>query len=299
MAESKPKTSKAGSRKSNVSKPVEFISKILFITIGAIIAGVALELFLVPNAIIDGGITGISLMLTNITGIPLGIFLFVINLPFIFVGYKQVGKKFALASLYGIAVLSLTTGYLHHVEAFTHDKLLAVLFGALLLGVGVGLVLRLGGTTDGAEIVAILISKKINVSVGQIILIINIFIFIAAGFLLGWDSAMYSIFTYYIASKVMDVIVQGLDESKSVTVITKQYEEVAEAIMSSLGRSTTYLYARGGMNKEDTQVIYCVVSRLELSMLKTVIREIDPGAFIAIETVSDVTGGSFTEEKTH
>ncbi|GAA0137275.1 YitT family protein [Paenibacillus sp. YSY-4.3] len=299
MAETKPSIGKTSRRKENLSKPVELISKIFFITIGAIIAGVALELFLVPNAIIDGGITGISLMLTNITEIPLGIFLFAINLPFIFVGYRQVGKKFAFASLYGIAVLSLTTGYLHQVEAFTNDKLLAVLFGALLLGLGVGLVLRLGGTTDGAEIVAILISKKVNVSVGQIILIINIVIFIVAGFLLGWDSAMYSIFTYYIASKVMDVIVQGLDESKSVTIITKQYEEVAEAIMNSLGRSTTYLYARGGISKEETQVIYCVVSRLELSMLKTVVREIDPKAFIAVETVSDVTGGSFADEKAH
>lgn len=145
MAETKPSIGKINRRKENLSKPVELISKLFFITIGAIIAGVALELFLVPNAIIDGGITGISLMLTNITNIPLGIFLFVINLPFLFVGYRQVGKKFAFASLYGIVVLSLTTGYLHHVEAFTNDKLLAVLFGALLLGLGVGLVLRLGG----------------------------------------------------------------------------------------------------------------------------------------------------------
>ncbi|AZK49073.1 YitT family protein [Paenibacillus lentus] len=299
MVESKTSASRASIKKSKVSKPVAFISKIFFITLGAMIAGVGLELFLVPNAIIDGGITGISLMLTNITGIPLGIFLFVINLPFVFVAYKQVGKKFAFSSLYGIAVLSLTSGFLHHVEAFTHDKLLAVLFGALLLGGGVGLVLRLGGTTDGAEIVAILFSKKVNVSVGQIILVINIVIFIVAGFLLGWDSAMYSIFTYFIASKIMDIIVEGLDESKSVTIITKQYEEVAEAIMRNLGRSTTYLYARGGMSKEEMQVIYCVVSRLELSMLKTVVREIDPGAFIAIETVSDVMGGSFTKEKAH
>ncbi|WP_019638609.1 YitT family protein [Paenibacillus fonticola] len=299
MADQKQFVSSSNVKKLKANRTTELISKFVLITLGAIIAGVALELFLVPNAIIDGGITGISLMLTNITGIPLGIFLFTINLPFLFVGFRQVGKKFAFSSLYGIAVLSLTTAYLHPVEAFTHDKLLAVLFGALLLGLGVGLVLRVGGTTDGAEIVAILISKKVNISVGQIILIINVVIFIVAGFLLGWDSAMYSIFTYYIASKVMDVIVQGLDESKSVTVITTHYEEVSEAIMKSLGRSTTYLYARGGMSKQDTQVIYCVVSRLELSMLKTVVREIDPGAFIAIETVSDVTGGSFTGEKAH
>ncbi|MNJ58329.1 hypothetical protein D3C77_539580 [compost metagenome] len=220
-------------------------------------------------------------------------------MPFLFIGYKQVGKKFAFLALYGIIVLSVTTGFLHRVDAFTHEKLLAVFFGALLLGIGVGLVLRFGGTTDGAEIVAILISKKVNVSVGQVILMINIIIFIVAGFILGWDSALYSIFTYYIASKVMDIVVQGLDESKSVTIISQQYEEISDAIIKSMGRTTTYLYARGGVSKEEIQVLYCVVSRLELSNLKSVVREIDPKAFIAIESVSDVTGGSFADKSHH
>lgn len=280
-------------------KVMDLVLSVFFITVGAIIAGVSLELFLVPNSIIDGGITGISLMVANVTGLPLGIFLFILNLPFLFIGYKQVGKKFAFLALYGIIVLSVTTGFLHRVEAFTHEKLLAVFFGALLLGLGVGLVLRFGGTTDGAEIVAILISKKVNISVGQVILIINIIIFIVAGFILGWDSALYSIFTFYIASKVMDIVVQGLDESKSVTIISQQYEEISEAIIKSMGRTTTYLYARGGVSKEEIQVLYCVVSRLELSNLKSVVREIDPKAFIAVESVSDVTGGSFADKSHH
>lgn len=280
-------------------KMMDLIFSLFFITVGAIIAGISLELFLVPNSIIDGGITGISLMVANVTGLPLGIFLFIINLPFLFIGYKQVGKKFAFLALYGIIVLSVTTGFLHHVEAFTNEKLLAVFFGALLLGVGVGLVLRFGGTTDGAEIVAILISKKANISVGQVILIINIIIFIVAGFILGWDSALYSIFTFYIASKVMDIIVEGLDESKSVTIISQHYEEISEAIIQKMGRTTTYLYGRGGVSKQDTQVLYCVVSRLELSSLKTVVREIDPKAFIAIETVSDVIGSNFSDKSHH
>ncbi|MNZ79047.1 hypothetical protein D3C78_976400 [compost metagenome] len=283
----------------STNKTRSLILNLFFITVGSIIAGTALELFLVPNSIIDGGITGISLMLTNVTDIPLGIFLFVINLPFLFIGYKQIGKKFTLLALYGIIVLSLTTGFLHHAEAFTTEKLLAVFFGALLLGVGVGLVLRFGGTTDGAEIIAILISKKGNISVGQVILIINIVIFLVAGFILGWDSALYSIMTFYIASKVMDIVVQGLDESKSVTIISQQYEKVSEAIIEGLGRSTTYLYARGGVSKEETQVLYCVVSRLELSTLKTIVRDIDPKAFIAVEAVSDVSGGSFTTKSHH
>ncbi|MFM9278291.1 YitT family protein [Paenibacillus jiagnxiensis] len=288
-----------GKTRKKKMRPVDLLLKFIYITAGAVLAGVALELFLVPNQIIDGGITGISLVLTNVTGLPLGIFLFVINLPFLAIGFKQVGKAFAISALYGIIVLSTTTTLLHHVEAFTKEPLLAVFFGALLLGIGVGLVLRAGGTTDGAEIVAILISRRTNASVGQVILGINVVIFIAAGFILGWDAAMYSIFTFYIASKVMDIVVEGLDESKSVTIITSDYEEVAEAIMSRLGRSTTYLYARGGFTKEDTQVIYCVVSRVELSTLKTVVREIDPKAFIAVEDVADVSGGSFTKKQAH
>lgn len=280
-------------------KMMDLVLNVLFITVGAVIAGVSLELFLVPNSIIDGGITGISLMVANVTGLPLGIFLFILNLPFLFIGYKHVGKKFAFQALYGIIVLSVTTGFLHKVEAFTNEKLLAVFFGALLLGIGVGLVLRFGGTTDGAEIVAILISKKVNISVGQVILIINIIIFIVAGFIFGWDSALYSIFTFYIASKVMDIVVQGLDESKSVTIISHHFEEISEAIINSMGRTTTYLYARGGVSKEEIQVLYCVVSRLELSSLKAVVRDIDPKAFIAIEAVSDVTGGSFTNKSHH
>ncbi|ANS75067.1 hypothetical protein AWM70_11015 [Paenibacillus yonginensis] len=277
----------------------EIIVRFIFITAGAILAGVALEIFLVPNNIIDGGITGISIMLNQLTELPLGLFLFVLNLPFLIIGYKQVGKTFAFSSLYGIVVLSLTTTFLHHVEAFTQETILAVLFGGLLLGLGVGLVLRFSGSTDGAEILAILVSKKTNMPVGQIILITNVLIFIVAGFYLGWDSAMYSIFTYYIASKVMDIVVEGLDESKSVTIISKEYEEISQAIMDRLGRSTTFMYARGGYTKEDTQVVYCVVSRLELAKLKAIVTEIDRNAFLAVEHVSDVSGGNFAKKSIH
>ncbi|WP_223066403.1 YitT family protein [Paenibacillus caui] len=277
----------------------EIITRFIFITAGAVLAGVALGIFLVPNDIIDGGITGISIMLDQATSLPLGLFLFVINLPFLIIGYKQVGKTFAVSSLYGILILSITTTYLHHAKAFTNETILAVLFGGLLLGLGVGLVLKFGGSTDGAEILAILISKKTNVPVGQIILIINVIIFIVAGFYLGWDSAMYSIFTYYIASKVMDIVVEGLNESKSVTIISKEYEEISQAIMDRLGRSTTYLYARGGYTKEDTQMVYCVVTRLEVAKLKAIVHDIDKSAFMAIEHVSDVSGGSFTKKSIH
>ncbi|MEC0369986.1 YitT family protein [Paenibacillus chibensis] len=279
--------------------PVDLLKKFIFITAGAILMAVALEVFLVPNDIIDGGITGISIVLSKITTLPLGIFLFVINLPFLFLGYKQIGKTFAFSTLYGIIVMSVTTQLLHHVSPFTNEKILAVLFGGLILGLGVGLVIRYGGSLDGTEIVAILLSKKTRVPVGQIIMIMNVFIFIIAGFVFGWDSAMYSIFTYYMASKVMDIVVEGLNESKSVTIISGEYEEISQTIQDRLGRTTTFIYARGGYSGEDTQMIYCVVTRLELAKLKSVVHEIDPRAFIAIESVSDVLGGNFEKSAIH
>ena len=279
--------------------PVELLKKFVFITAGAILMAVALEVFLVPNDIIDGGITGISIVLSKITALPLGIFLFIINLPFLFLGYKQIGKTFAISTLYGIVVMSVTTQLLHHVSPFTNEKILAVLFGGLILGLGVGLVIRFGGSLDGTEIVAILLSKKTRIPVGQIIMIMNVFIFIIAGFVFGWDSAMYSIFTYYMASKVMDIMVEGLNESKSVTIISSEYEEISQTIQDRLGRTTTFIYARGGYSREDTQMIYCVVTRLELAKLKSVVQEIDPKAFIAIEHVSDVLGGNFEKSAIH
>ncbi|AKF92535.1 YitT family protein [Brevibacillus laterosporus] len=276
-----------------------FLLKFIFITIGAIMMAVSLELFLVPNKVIDGGIAGISIMMSSITNLPLGLFLFFFNLPFLIIGFKQIGKTFAISTLYGIAIMSLTTSMLHHVPAFTNEKMLAVLFGGVILGVGVGLVIRFGGTLDGTEIVAILLSRKTRVPVGQLIMFINFFIFIMAGFVFEWDSAMYSIFTYYIAFKLIDIVVEGLNESKSVTIISKEFEEISEAINARLGRSTTYVYARGGYSKEETQMIYCVVTRLEVAKLRAIIHEIDDNAFIAIEHVSDVSGGNFAKKDIH
>lgn len=289
----------AGSKHHKKTSVTDYLVKFIFITVGAILMGVALEIFLVPNQIIDGGITGISIVLSKITPVSLGLYIFLINLPFLFIGYKQIGKTFAISTLYGVAVMSATTAFLHHFEPFTHEKILAVLYGGLLLGLGVGLVIRFGGALDGSEIVAILLSKKMRFPVGQIIMMINVFIFITAGFVFGADSAMYSIFTFYIAAKVMDIVVQGLDESKSVTIISSEYEEVSQAIMDRLGRGTTMIYAKGGYAKEETQMIYCVVTRLEVAKLKTIVQEIDAKAFISIQNVADVLGGNLEKKNIH
>ena len=278
---------------------VKILTRFFFITLGAILMAVALEYFLVPNSVTDGGITGISIMLSHITGMQLGIFIFVINLPFLYIGYKQIGKTFTISSAYGIAVLSVSTAFLHHVEPFTDDKVLAVLFGGLILGLGIGIVIRAGGSLDGTEIIAILLSKRLRLPVGQIIMFINVFIFIAAGFVFEWDSAMYSMFTYYIAAKVMDIVVEGINESKSVMIISNEYEEISQAIQDRLGRSTTFIYAKGGYLKEDNQIVYCVLTRLEMAKLKDVVHDIDENAFIAIQNVTDVMGGNFEKKNIH
>lgn len=277
----------------------EIAKRVFFITIGSILMGVALEKFLVPFNIIDGGIAGISIMLSALTPLPLSLYLFIVNVPFLIWGYKQLGKTFAVSALYGIIVMSLTTAQLHHSGAFPDDKLLGVLFGGMILGAGVGLVIRFGGALDGIEIVSIMIAKKLRMAVGQIIMIFNVIIFIIAGFVFEWSSAMYSMLTYYIAIKVIDIVVEGLDESKSVTIISKEYTEISQSIMDRLGRSTTLLQAQGGYSGEDTKVIYCVVSRLELAKLKAIVQEIDEKAFIAIEHVSDVLGGNFSKGSIH
>ncbi|MDN4620168.1 YitT family protein [Paenibacillus sp. PsM32] len=286
-------------RKHRKLTPVQLLAKFIFITTGAVMMAVALEIFLIPNTVIDGGITGISIILSEVTPVPLGLFIFIINVPFLIIGYKQIGKTFAFSTLYGITVMSLMTAYLHHIPALTDDKILASMFGGVILGFGIGLVIRFGGSLDGTEIVAILLSKRFHMPVGQIVMIINVFIFAVAGFVFGWDSAMFSIFTYYIAAKVMDIVVEGLEESKSVTIISSEYEEISQAIVDRLGRSTTFMYAKGGYSKEDTQMIYCVVTRLELAKLRTIVQDIDPSAFLAIEHVSEVIGGNFEKKNIH
>ncbi|HIW33644.1 MAG TPA: YitT family protein [Candidatus Paenibacillus intestinavium] len=273
----------------------ELFKRIIFITIGAIMMGVALEKFLVPYNIIDGGIAGISIMLSHLTSLPLSILLFIINIPFLIVGYRQLGKGFAFSTLYGIAVMSMTTALLHNSGPFPDDKLLAVLFGGMVLGMGVGLVIRYGGCLDGVEVISILISKKLKVSVGNIIMVFNVVIFVIAGFVFEWSSAMYSMVTYYIAIKVIDIVVEGLNESKSVMIISTKYEEISQQIVDRLGRTTTLLHASGGYSGVDTKVIYCVVSRIELSKLKSIVQVADSNAFMAVESVADVVGGSFRE----
>ncbi|HJV45621.1 MAG TPA: YitT family protein [Bacillota bacterium] len=273
--------------------------RFLFICLGALLVSVGLEIFLVPNNIIDGGITGISIMLAHLTGIKLGILLFLFNLPFLFIGYKQFGKTFAISTLFGVMVMSLGTTLLVPVPSLTQDLLLSAVFGGIILGMGVGMVIRAGGSLDGTEIVAILINKNTPFSVGETIMFFNIFILGSAGFVFGWDHAMYSLIAYYIAFKMIDITIEGLDQSRSVWIISEKHAEIGDALVSRLGRGVTYLTGEGGYSGDERKVIFSVITRLEEAKLKSIVEEFDTTAFLAIGNIHDVKGGRFKKKDIH
>lgn len=277
----------------------KIFQRALLITIGAALMGVGLEIFLVPNNVIDGGITGISIMLSYLTGIKLGVFLFILNIPFFFIGYKQIGKTFALSTLYGIIILSITTTLLHPVPAFTQDILLATVFGGIILGVGVGIVIRYGGSLDGTEILAILFNKKLPFSVGEMIMFFNLFILGSAGFVFTWDRAMYSLIAYFVAFKTIDITITGLDESKSVWIISDRSKMIGDAIMNRLGRGVTYINGEGAYSGDEKKVIFCVINRLEEAKLKEIVMECDQNAFLAVADIAEVRGGRFKKKDIH
>lgn len=277
----------------------KLIKRILFIFLGAVLVSVGLEIFLVPNKIIDGGIVGISIISSHLANLPIGLFLFILNLPFLIVGYKQIGKTFAISTLFGVSIMSIGTSLLHPVPSLTEDPLLAAVFGGIILGIGVGLVIRFGGSLDGTEIVAILINKKTPFSVGEIVMFFNIFILASAGFVFGWDRAMYSLIAYYIAFKMIDITLEGIDQSKSVWIISDMHKEIGEALLARLGRGVTYLNGEGGYSGDDKKVIFCVVTRLEEAKLKTIVEDIDDSAFLAIGNIHDVKGGRFKKKDIH
>jgi len=277
----------------------KIFQRILLITLGAALMAVGLEIFLVPNNVIDGGITGISIMLSYITGWKLGVFIFILNIPFFLIGYKQIGKSFALSTLYGIIVLSIGTTLLHPVPAFTQDILLATVFGGIVLGMGVGMVIRYGGSLDGTEILAILFNNKLPFSVGEIIMFFNLFILGSAGFVFSWDRAMYSLIAYFVAYKTIDITITGLDESKSVWIISDNAKQIGEAILNRLGRGVTYINGEGAYSGDDKKVIFCVINRLEEAKLKEIVTENDDSAFLAVADIAEVRGGRFKKRDIH
>lgn len=272
--------------------------RILLILIGATLSSIGLEIFLVPNNIIDGGVIGISIISSYLTHLPLGLFTFALNIPFFMIGYKQIGKSFVAATLFAVVCLSVGVSFLHPIPGITHDVFLAAVFGGIINGAGVGLIIRAGGSLDGAEIVAIILDKKISFSVGEIVMFFNIFILVGAGFLYGWDRTMYSLMTYFITFKVIDIVIEGIDESKAVMIVSDKNEDITEAVIARLGRGVTLLNGKGGFSKTPVNVIYLVVSRLELIKLKSIVLDFDENALITVGNV-EVAGKKYKKNAIH
>lgn len=268
----------------------EHLFPVIMIIVGAACAAFSIECFLIPNTILDGGVTGVSMMINYLTGIRLSILVIVINIPFFFVGYKALGKRFLLRAVIAMAAFSGFLEICKLIPTVTSSELLAVVFGGVLLGVGVGTVLRHGGCLDGTEIAAMLLSKNVSASTGQIIFMINIFIYITAGILFGWDRAMLSLLTYFITFKLIDIVQEGMEQAKAAMIITDHAADIADTIYQQLGRTCTFISAEGLVSGSTKTVLYCVITRVEVNQLKRIISEADVSAFVTISEVSEIIG---------
>lgn len=269
------------------------------IVLGIFSAALGLKGFLLSSRFIDGGVTGVSMLLSDLLKFPLSILILVINLPFIIIGYRQIGRAFAIKSALAIAGLSLCLAFVKFPDV-TPDKLLTAVFGGFFIGAGIGLAIRGGAVLDGTEIAALLVSKSSNLlRVGDVILILNIFIFSAAAFFLGIESALYSILTYFAASRTIDFLIHGIEEYTAVIIISEKSDEIRQAIIRVLSRGVTVYKGRGGMSDAEQDILFCVVTRLEIGRVKTVAGEIDEAAFIVVHPLADASGGVIKKPALH
>ncbi len=271
-----------------------FFRDILLIVLGIGSAAFGLESFLLPNKFIDGGATGISLLISEITSLPLYIIILIVNIPFLILGLNVISRQFAIKSSLAILGLALTLAIVHFPE-ITHDKLLVSVFGGFFLGAGIGLSIRGGGVLDGTEVLAIFVSRKFGTTIGDIIIIINVIIFSAAAYFLSIETALYSMLTYLSASKTLDFVIEGIEEYTGVTIISSHSEEIRIMITEALGRGVTVYKGKRGYGKHghtsDIDIIYTVITRLEISKLNTEIEKIDPNAFVVMNSIKDTKGG--------
>lgn len=276
---------------------VEFshaIKDYLFIIVGVFSAGFGLKGFLLPNHFIDGGATGISLLLQNITSLSLGVLLLLVNVPFLILATKTISNKFALKSVIAISLLAIVVHFINY-PIITEDKLLIAVFGGFFLGLGIGMAMRGGSVIDGTEVLAIFLSRKLSITIGDVLLLINIIIFSFGAYILSTETALYAILTYLAAAKTVDFVVDGVEEYLGVTIISEKHEEMRIMVTEKLMRACTIYGGKGGYGKNgtsyDKDIIYTVITRLELSRLYTEIDKIDKSAFITIGMVKDLKGG--------
>jgi uncharacterized membrane-anchored protein YitT (DUF2179 family) len=274
-----------------MKKLVWEVMHLLLIVLGVFSAAFGLKGFLLSSRFIDGGVTGVSMLLSDVLGWPLSILILVINLPFIALGYRQIGRAFAIKSTLAIAGLSLCLAFVRFPDV-TPDKLLTAVFGGFFIGAGIGLAIRGGAVLDGTEIAALLVSKSSHLlKVGDVILLLNIVIFLAAAFFLGIEPALYSMLTYFAASKTVDFLIHGVEEYTAVTIMSDKSEEIRQAIISDLGRGVTIYKGRGGLSDIEQDILFSVVTRLEIGRVTTVARSFDKGAFIVIHPLAAADGG--------
>lgn len=279
---------------------LKIILRGLLVILGGFIAAYGLETVLIPNSVSDGGVTGLSIVASQLFGLPLGVLISVLNIPFIWLGYKQIGKSFAIFSVIGIASLAVGTSLMHHTPAIIEgDTLLVTVVGGIILGFGMGLALRNGGALDGIDMLAVLLSRKLPFGTSDFILFLNIFVFIIVSTVFGLQGAILSAIAYFIASKVIHIVEEGLSGSKTFQIITTQPELLVETIRDRLGRSATYKEAYGGFSNEKFKEITCVINRLEETKLKEIINEIDPKSFVTVYDVAEVKGGNFRKHNIH
>lgn len=279
------------------------LKDLVFVTLGILSAGLGLKGFLLPNKFIDGGVTGISLLVANITEMPVSVLIVLINIPFIIIGYYQVSKIFAFKTAGAIAGLALVLIFIPY-PIITHDKLLISVFGGFCLGTGIGLAIRGGSVIDGTEILALYLSKKLFMTIGDIILLINVVIFSTAALLFGLETAFYSILIYLAASRTVDYIIEGIEEYTGVTIISDQSEKIQRAIIYNIGRGVTIYSGKKGFGKRgevdrELDIIFTVVTRLELSKLNNVVELIDDKAFVVQHRINDTRGGMIKKRPLH
>jgi uncharacterized membrane-anchored protein YitT (DUF2179 family) len=273
---------------------IRAIKDVIFLSLGILSAGFGLESFLIPNKFIDGGATGISLLLSEITPYKLPLYLVLVNIPFILLGFNQLGKWFVIKTILAIIGLALCVTFVPY-PVITSDKLLVAVFGGFFLGAGIGLAVRGGGVLDGTEILAIFISRKTSMSVGDTIFLINVIIFSVAAYFLSIETAFYSILIYFSASKTLTFLIEGIEEYIGVTIISPKSEEIFAMVTEKLGRGITVYKGKRGFGKkghsEEMSILYTVVTRLETSRLQTQVEAIDPHAFIIMHNIKDTRGG--------
>ena len=261
----------------------------IMLTFGSILAAFALETFLIPNTILDGGVTGISIIISKLTTLPVSLLVLILNIPFVYIGYKNLGRGFLVRAVYSMILFSYSLSVFQYIEAITEQMLLATVYGGVLLGIGVGIVIHSGGCVDGTESVALVISKKSSLSVGQVVLLFNLVIYGVAGLIFGLDRAMYSLLTYFITFKVIDLVSEGFEQLKAAFIVTEKGTDMAKEIYKRLGRTVTTIRGKG-LISGDKEVMYCVLTRIEIYELRHIAEEMDESAFITILDVSDIIG---------